>query len=421
MKKIVTIWGGNGQSNLLSAMAEYFPKGKYKIKSIVSMSDDGRTTGELMRKFHDELGLHLPPPGDLRRCLFMMSESPKRDEFQQYLETVIERDLDISTLTVWDYFRIVGAREDFKKYLEKQLSQSPLAPLVKGGSPAKLDGGIIEKNEALPQSPSSEGEVPSLGQGELLDFSLPLKSSVKGHKVGNILMANLYYNLEKDYHEMLKVMHTLLEVPAKIIPVTTQKAYIRAILWNGEVIETQDNISNVAAYSSGIADLELMEDSKHAYQHKDVFKAIKKADYIIISPGDLFTSTISNFVIGWVREVIGKSDAKIIYIGNTTNKWGETQWLTYLDFINKIERFLGRRIDIFICNNQKLTLSEAQKQSFQNNISVKWGDFLYLSLGEKDELTRRNIAYIETDLLDRKSLYKHDKKALAEILQQVLV
>jgi len=27
-----------------------------------------------------------------------------------------------------------------------------------------------------------------------------------------------------------------------------------------------------------------MEDSKHAYQHKDVFKAIKKADYIIIAP-----------------------------------------------------------------------------------------------------------------------------------------
>lgn len=83
-----------------------------------------------------------------------------------------------------------------------------------------------------------------------------------------------------------------------------------------------------------------MEDSKHAYQHKNVFKAIKQADYIIITPGDLFTSIISNFVIGGVSEVIKKSNAKIIYIGNSTNKGGETQGLTHLDIINKIERFL---------------------------------------------------------------------------------
>jgi len=60
-----------------------------------------------MKKFQDELGLHLPPPGDLRRCLFMMSWSDKREEFKQYMETVIERDVLISDLSVWDYFRFV--------------------------------------------------------------------------------------------------------------------------------------------------------------------------------------------------------------------------------------------------------------------------------------------------------------------------
>lgn len=155
------------------------------------MSDDGRTTGELMRKFQEELALHLPPPGDLRRCLFMMSGSRQRDEFQQYLETVIERDIKISDLTVWDYFRLVGAEESFKKHLE-------------------ILAGDQREN--------------------FLNFVLPLHSSIKGHKVGNILMANLYYNLEKDYYNMLKLMHKILEVEAEIIPVTTQRAYIRAVL-----------------------------------------------------------------------------------------------------------------------------------------------------------------------------------------------
>lgn len=376
MKKIVTIWGWNGQSNLLDGMQRYFPKKKYHISSIVSMSDDGRTTGELMRKFQEELGLHLPPPWDLRRCLFMMSNSARKNEFQQYLETIIEQDIEISKLTIWDYFRIVWADEEFKKYLEKSISY--------------------------------------------LDFTLPLTSSIQWHKLWNILMANLYYNLEKDYYKMLEVMHVMLEVEANIIPVTIQKAYIRAILWNGEVIESQDRISNVASYSAGIADLELMEDSKHAYQHKNVFKAIKQAQYIIITPWDLFTSIISNFVIWGVKEVIGKSDAKIIYIGNSTNKWGETQGLTHLDIIYKIERFLGRKIDIFICNNKKFELTIEEKQIFQNNISVKGGDYLFLSKWEKQELEKKKIKVYEAPLLDTKTFYKHDTKSIIELLEKIL-
>jgi len=237
-------------------------------------------------------------------------------------------------------------------------------------------------------------------------------------------MANLYYNLDKDYNSMLEVMHKILEVRGHVIPVTTKKAYIKAILWNGDVIETQDRISDFASYTSWIADLELMEDSKHAYQHKDVFKAIKQASHIIIAPWDLFTSIISNFVIGGVKEVIGATNAKIIYIGNSTNKWwassGETRGLTHLDFINKIERFLGRRIDTFICNNRKLQLSPEEKEKFRSHVSIKWGDFLYLSEWEKSELDRRKVQYIEADLLDIESMYKHDKEKIVKVLKQIV-
>ena len=105
-----------------------------------------------MRKFQDELGLHLPPPGDLRRCLFMMSNSPKRDAFQQYLETVIEQDFKISQLSIWDYFRLVGAGEDFKKYLE---------------------------NIAAPFSPKGERIQDRGLTTDWIDFTLPLTSSIK--------------------------------------------------------------------------------------------------------------------------------------------------------------------------------------------------------------------------------------------------
>lgn len=242
---------------------------------------------------------------------------------------------------------------------------------------------------------------------------------MKGHKFGNILMASLYFNMEKDYDKMLDFMHKILKVKSNVIPVTTKKAFIRAVLGNWEIVETQDKISNEADYNSWIADLELMDSSVDAEHHKEVSKAVKNADFIIIWPGDLFTSIISNFIISGVSKSIRETEAKIIYIGNNTNKWGETMWLTQLDFVNKIERFLWKRIDYFIANNKKPLLSECELQAFKNDISVKGWDYLFVSPWEKKELARRKINLVEADLLDEKSFYKHSKVKLLDVLEKI--
>ncbi len=65
MKKIVTIGGGTGSFMLLSGLREY----PVEITAIVSMADDGGSTGVL----RDELGVL--PPGDVRQCLVALSRS----------------------------------------------------------------------------------------------------------------------------------------------------------------------------------------------------------------------------------------------------------------------------------------------------------------------------------------------------------
>lgn len=70
--KIVVIGGGTGSFTVLSALKSY----SSHISAIVSMADDGGSTGVL----RDELGVL--PPGDVRQCLVAMSDSPKvRDLF----------------------------------------------------------------------------------------------------------------------------------------------------------------------------------------------------------------------------------------------------------------------------------------------------------------------------------------------------
>lgn len=398
MLKLTTIWWGNGQSNLLDAFYDNFWN-EVEIRSIVSMSDDGRTTWELMWAFKNELGLHLPPPGDLRRCLFSLSGSKYRDYFKLVFEYIFLNEESIQNFTIFELFTQVnkellffGRAGDLKEELKKfvELESWDLYSML--------------KNE----------------YGNILDFKLPLTRGLKWHKFWNILMANLYYNFEKNYDTMIDFMHNLLEVKWKVIPVTTKRARIRAILWNWEIIESQDRISNVAEYSAGIADLELSDCSTWASHDSQVHESIVQADYILVGPWDLFTSIISNFIIWWVKESLQESNAKIIYIWNSTNKWWETMWLTQVDFINKIERFLWKRIDYFILNDKKPILSEEEKIAFKNDISVKWGDFLFLSPGEKSELERRKVQVIEADLLDNYSFYKHNKQKISTIILDII-
>ena len=72
--KIAVIGGGTGSFTMLSSLKHYTDQ----IAAIVSMADDGGSTGVL----RDELGTL--PPGDVRQCLVALSDSPKVRELFEY-------------------------------------------------------------------------------------------------------------------------------------------------------------------------------------------------------------------------------------------------------------------------------------------------------------------------------------------------
>jgi len=65
--RIAVIGGGTGSFTMLSSLKDFTSQ----IAAIVSMADDGGSTGVL----RDELGTL--PPGDVRQCLVALSDSPK--------------------------------------------------------------------------------------------------------------------------------------------------------------------------------------------------------------------------------------------------------------------------------------------------------------------------------------------------------
>src|SRR3989344_110840 len=68
MKKVVVVGGGTGVFNVLSGLKKY----PYHLSAIVTMADDGGSTGVLREEFG------MLPPGDARRALVALSDSDNK-------------------------------------------------------------------------------------------------------------------------------------------------------------------------------------------------------------------------------------------------------------------------------------------------------------------------------------------------------
>ncbi len=66
--RIVCLGGGTGLSTLLHGLKEYARQGLVDICAIVTVTDDGGSSGRLRREFD------ILPPGDIRNCMVALSE-----------------------------------------------------------------------------------------------------------------------------------------------------------------------------------------------------------------------------------------------------------------------------------------------------------------------------------------------------------
>lgn len=395
MKKILTIWWWNWHSSILKWFYKHFKKydlfDNFSLTAIVSMSDDGRTTGLLMREMQEKLWIHMPPPWDLRKCSLAVSNSIFKEEFKEIFETVMPFKWEIIDYTLGEILEKIFTLKEIELntgYVEKLNKKNNFLKYIKNYN------------------------------STFLNYLLPLKSAIKWHKFWNILMAILYYNFW-DYNKMISFLWGLLEVKGKVLPVTTDEAYIFAELWNNELIESQDKISNVADYKAKIDRINLLRNSKKAKLSEEVREAILKADFIIIWPWDLYTSIYSNFLIDDFKELVIGSKWKKIYILNSNNKKWETTDYNEIDFIDFIQNEINWTLDLIVANSKVLELEDEEKKRFLNDISVKWWRYLFINEKKKKQIRKKydKVWFLLWEYIDRKSLYKNNDKMIEDLVE----
>ncbi len=173
-----------------------------------------------------------------------------------------------------------------------------------------------------------------------------------GHNAGNMLLTMLT-QYTGSFSSGIQALSEILDVQGRILPVTMDQATLVAELTDGTRIFGERAIDVPRGdQREKIKDVFLVPhhcDAIHVYP--PVIDAIAAADFIVVGPGDLFTSVIPNLVVPDVAEAIKASPAKLIYIVNIMTKFGETHNFKGIDFVQRLEVFTRRPVDAIVYNS----------------------------------------------------------------------
>ena len=225
--------------------------------------------------------------------------------------------------------------------------------------------------------------------------------------VGNSIISALI-NITGSFTKAVQKLSEIFDMRGNIYPVSNDEIVLCAGLENGEVVVGKENIiGRVRKMRSPIKQIFLKEGS--ITTTPEVIDAIRSAQVIVIGPGALYTSVISNLLLDDVSKAIIKSKAKKVYISNIMNQPGQTDGYTLARYINEVERYIGKHVlDYAIVNNGEITSEMIKDFNQEESTPVKI---------DLENIQNRAISVIREDLvLATKSGIIHDTKRLSEII-----
>ncbi|OGK31576.1 hypothetical protein A3F29_01320 [Candidatus Roizmanbacteria bacterium RIFCSPHIGHO2_12_FULL_33_9] len=244
---------------------------------------------------------------------------------------------------------------------------------------------------------------------------------LKGHTFGNIFLSTL----EKQTGSMkksIKIVGDILNIKGDVIPVTYAKSTLCVKLDDGKIIKGEHHID----VSDNIKERNKIQKAfllPKPESNEDALSAIKFSNYILIGPGDLYTSVIPNLLVPGIASALRKSKAKIIYVLNIMTKFGQTTKYTAKDHLKDLEKYLGKGvIDIVLINKEKPSNNAlAWYKKFKevpvlDDINDNNGYKVYKARLIKDLLISGNK---KEDAL-RRSIIRHDPHKLARKVLSII-
>lgn len=236
------------------------------------------------------------------------------------------------------------------------------------------------------------------------------KGTLNGMSLGNLLMTALT-DITGSFDQAIKKASKILSIKGKVLPSTITNTHICAELEDGTKVEEEFNVR--ARDKSPIKNVSLMDKDVEALP--EAINEILKAEIIVIGPGSLYTSVITNLLVKDIKNAIKKSKALKFYICNIVTQPGQSDNYNVFDHISPIEKVLGKGVlDFVIVNNN------TPKKSILKKYEKKGASLIALN-GETHNL---KTTIKETDLVEdlrehrilweKEDMLRHDPDKLAD-------
>jgi len=200
---------------------------------------------------------------------------------------------------------------------------------------------------------------------DLFEYRFNSDGNLANHNLGNLILTALMQK-HKDIGKAIKSASNILNISGKVIPVSLDNTDVYAETLSGKKLEGQVQVS----YPEKEEKITKIWLNPQAYIYKEAAEAIRNADLIVISPGDLYGSILPNLIVRGVKEALQDSKAKIVYVCNLVTKQG-TQNFKASDFKEEIEKHLNKKIDFVICNTKMPTQQIVDKYREQESSFVE--------------------------------------------------
>lgn len=205
------------------------------------------------------------------------------------------------------------------------------------------------------------------------------------------------------------------------MPVTFTKSNLCVTLSDGKTIfgETHIDVLDKRDKRAKIVKAYL---SPEAEINEDAKDAILSADYILIGPGDLYTSIIPNLLVKGATAAIKKSKAKKIYVLNLMTKYGQTTDYKASDHLGVLEEYLGKGVVDYVLVNSRLPKQQVlswYEEYHEQPVEDDLPDNSKYKIIRKDLIKDVVITKDENDQL-RRSLIRHDSEKLATEIMDLI-
>ncbi|MBR3604484.1 MAG: YvcK family protein [Candidatus Gastranaerophilales bacterium] len=246
---------------------------------------------------------------------------------------------------------------------------------------------------------------------ELFQYRFKTGEGLEGHSFGNLFITAMT-NICGDMVSAIKESSKVLLIRGRVLPATCDDMKLYAKMEDNSIVRGESNIPE-----AGKKIMQLCCEPANCKPTPDVVEAIKDADLIIMGPGSLYTSIISNFLVKDITRAVWEAKAKKIYVCNAMTQPGETDNYSVSDHVKTIfEHVRLEDIDdseknffdaVLVNNSMPANLAEKYEQAGSLPVDI-----------DITELRKLGVEVVERSLLEdnKQGFVRHNCDKVAKAI-----